>query len=1488
MDILTGSPKSIDISTFPKSICFSFYTPKEIQVFSCAEIFCPVFFDIHGNVVKGGLCDERMGIFSKFGTCKFCKGNYTTCPGHFGYIDLPIPLSNNFLRNILFTIIKARCLFCNFFKTKNFETIMISSQLYEIFSQFKNREKIDDCLNLNLKFPQKNPTIFNSFYIIQNLARKNIEKVRHKTIQKKIISFRVTENPVEFAKNLSIFLINCKERSNCPKCGFDPYKQRLNLVKTKFSVKFFRKKKEENWFSKKNRKEHKIGWLSEIESEVSINEICQKNINDFSTFQFKEDFENLWKFENDFCNLFLGKLNVSMKFQKTNGFHLFFLNSILIPPNRFRPVSSTGKTFSSELILTNPQNFYYCKILKANQLILLALATKDKRVKFDIGKKSYLSLEIAFNNLGDAPSNKSKKKNPIGIKQQLEKKNGIFRMHLMGKRVFYSARSIIVPDPFLRSYEIGIPSKFSNNLSLPTEINTLNFRFFLNSVLTSCDKYSRLITIHDIENLIGHKMKIDKKAFNNQKNFLNMCLKHSQIFSIEKKKVYGLNRIFRNLIQGDIVLMNRQPSLHRVSMMSHKIRIEPNTKCLKLNYCNCNSYNADFDGDEMNLHVPQSFLAKTEAKLLSICSNQFKIPVNENPIRGLIQDYILSSVILTRKDTFVNLRILMHLLNFSENIEESILSSSFPAILKPIQLWTGKQVISILIKNFSKKQNFKVLESRTRLSKLSIGIDETKVLIRKGELLRGVMDSSQLGKNKFGVLHAYYEINGGEKGDFFLSEIGSILIIFLRVIGYTLTIEDLLLLSKIERYRKIGVKKINSITRVFSRKFLSVYGLFYLRKKKRKTSKTIFFTRFIHFINNLFGIFIQSQKNYIINLFSKNLELCIPGGLFLKPSLNKFSLITLSGAKGSILNTFQLSMNLGQTELESKCTPRNLGGKTLPVFFPFETNALSNGFIFNRFITGLNQSDFFFHCMAGREGLLDTAVKTSQSGYIQRSLIKHLESIILSYDQSVRFSKGFVNQFIYSKNGCSTMSSELKTSLNWILQNFCSGKVERSKIKIPFKEGLTKTSFFMNLKNLQSLPKIDLDKVKSFFKKNKGLRKIITILNNMDIVGKIFLDIFRKNLLIPGEPLGITTGQSIGEPCTQMTLNTFHFAGKLDSNQKTGVPRLKEILLLGSKFPVTPTMSGKINNKVKSNKFSILQMRFKRVKFDDLISCFSSFIEKNKDFEGHIIRFSFQKKLFFKHLLSIRTKTLKKIIENFGTKIKKKFLVNLKRHFKKVSELSNNLINPNTRKFDNQLSKKRLNLITNESSDKNFELFKVCIPYFQSIPNPINLNKIFSGEFNLKATKGISECFIDRKDKTFHLKGINFFALWKNNDIIEIKNIFTNDIYGMMIHYGIEASRNCLFNELESIFKNQGIIISTKHFDFISDYMTRLGNFRSFNRNGLKEEDGFQEITYETAINYIIASSLSNKTDDLTTVSSRLSLGRLINVGTGCFGIKAY
>jgi len=147
MDLVATNIKSIDISIFPKSICFSFFTAKEIRKLACVEIFCPVFFDIHGDIIKGGLCDEKMGIFSKFGICKFCKGNYTTCPGHFGYIDLPIPITNNFLRNILFTILKAKCLVCNSFRIENLEVITLNNEVLRL--SFKSNK------SFNPKYNQK-------------------------------------------------------------------------------------------------------------------------------------------------------------------------------------------------------------------------------------------------------------------------------------------------------------------------------------------------------------------------------------------------------------------------------------------------------------------------------------------------------------------------------------------------------------------------------------------------------------------------------------------------------------------------------------------------------------------------------------------------------------------------------------------------------------------------------------------------------------------------------------------------------------------------------------------------------------------------------------------------------------------------------------------------------------------------------------------------------------------------------------------------------------------------------------------------------------------------------------------------------------------------------------------------------------------------------------------------------------------------------------
>ena len=187
MDILSTNVKSVDVSVLTRSISFSFYTSREIRKLACAEIFCPVFFDIHGDAIKGGLCDEKMGIFSKFGICKFCRANYTICPGHFGYIDLPIPISNNFLRNILFIIIKAKCLFCNFFKMANFETILSCYRLLKLNlktrSSFIDKYKSSSYTNSNLISTDFPKIIY--FKNFQNTGRKIIQESYTGSIKKK-------------------------------------------------------------------------------------------------------------------------------------------------------------------------------------------------------------------------------------------------------------------------------------------------------------------------------------------------------------------------------------------------------------------------------------------------------------------------------------------------------------------------------------------------------------------------------------------------------------------------------------------------------------------------------------------------------------------------------------------------------------------------------------------------------------------------------------------------------------------------------------------------------------------------------------------------------------------------------------------------------------------------------------------------------------------------------------------------------------------------------------------------------------------------------------------------------------------------------------------------------------------------------------------------------------------------------------------------------
>lgn len=281
----------------------------------------------------------------------------------------------------------------------------------------------------------------------------------------------------------------------------------------------------------------------------------------------------------------------------------------------------------------------------------------------------------------------------MGLKQVIEKKEGLFRMHMMGKRVNYAARTVITPDPNIDTEEIGIPDVFAKVLTFPTPVTPWNVHMLKKMVVNGPDVHPGAVAVEDES---GRIVRLDPD---------NLALRYSQanrlLITSDNPRHYsgGVKTVYRHLINGDYLLLNRQPSLHRPSIMAHKARILYGDKVFRLHYANCKHYNADFDGDEMNAHFPQSHIARSEAaSLVNVCSH-FLVPKDGTPLAGLIQDHIVAAVRLTVRGRFFSYKDYVQLVYFAlSNYTKSIETES-PAIIKPIPLWSGKQVISTVIRN---------------------------------------------------------------------------------------------------------------------------------------------------------------------------------------------------------------------------------------------------------------------------------------------------------------------------------------------------------------------------------------------------------------------------------------------------------------------------------------------------------------------------------------------------------------------------------------------------------------------------------------------------------------------------------------------------------------------------------------------------------------------------------------------------------------------
>ncbi|KAF0467412.1 beta and beta-prime subunits of DNA dependent RNA-polymerase [Gigaspora margarita] len=1207
------------------SATFSCYSSNEIKKLSVKEIVNPVIFDSLGLPTEGGLYDPALGPVTRNAVCGTCNLDHFNCPGHFGHIQLPCPVYNPVFFSHALTLLKAICLNCHRFRlaaTENFRyTAKLKLLNYGLLLEAQRIDgiAIEDILTtdedrksndvVSIEF---DPDIyFRSLEQYVNKCLKNGDRKIYKTTainaeRKNVIS--------EFLKRSS----TPKQCGNCKLyCRSFKKEGHSKIFQCALSSKLSKAQRSQELANQYARQQN----IQDTKDQDSLVEEDQSSVNQNSKVTkeyvtpeaLREHFRKFFVNESDLCSLLYGKRGLLLdkpdSLDEVVSADIFFMNVIAVPPTRFRPASAFGNNQTS----INPQNEHLTRILNARLEFCTHAAMLDKnKLNLENNERSYVDvvdnlmkswveLQNAVNGMFDNTKGNLKslrnKEPAAGVKQILEKKEGLFRKHLMGKRVNYAARSVISPDPNIDTDEIGVPIKFAKRLTYPEPVTSYNVKTLSQAVSNGPDIWPGATFV---QNENGSLINLASLSLESRISLGQQLLREQQDKSSFTqyfvKTPYINKKIYRHIQDGDMLLINRQPTLHKPSIMAHRARVLKGEITIRMHYANCKAYNADFDGDEMNMHFPQNEIARAEASLIGNTSRQYLGPTSGSPLRGLIQDHVVAGVWMTCKDTFFTKadyqQIVFSALRLDSSDSRRILTVP-PAIQKPKALWTGKQMITTILKNLTIGLVPLNLRSKTKISSKYWGWsapEEETVIFIDGDFLTGILDKSQIGDSAFGLVHSCYELYSANITGQFLSVMGRLFTTYMQRYGFSCRMDDLRLIPEGDQERKklmnrnADIGKIAAFEYIGLDKIVENVDLPSMDKEFRNMMEEVLRDSEKHQ-----GLDAK-MKSRVNKLTSSIIANCIPTQLLKRFPHNNMQTMTISGAKGSSVNVSQISCCLGQQELEGRRVPVMVSGKTLPSFLPYEPSARAGGFIGGRFLTGIKPQEFFFHCMAGREGLIDTAVKTSRSGYLQRCLIKHLEGLKVHYDHTVRDGDGSVIQFHYGEDSLDITKQKHLYEFKFNTENH---KALLQKYDVAKAQQVLNTSCASIYSKKAAKKPHEYDPVLSKYSPSTYLgcvsekfHKTLEKYTNEDLDGlfkanSISKPAFRKlmhlkylhSLVEPGEAVGLLAAQGIGEPSTQMTLNTFHFAGFGAKNVTLGIPRLREIIMTASEKIKTPMMT---------------------------------------------------------------------------------------------------------------------------------------------------------------------------------------------------------------------------------------------------------------------------------------------------------------------------
>ena len=1191
-----------------------------------------------------------------------------------------------------------------------------------------------------------------------------------------------------------------------------------------------------------------------------------------------------------------------------------------VPPPSVRPSVTHDGQQRSEDDLTH----IMINIIKYNNILKEKLKSPDVTEAIIEPWTSVLQYYISTlidNKIPGTPSVTQRSGRPLkSISERHKGKIGRVRGNLMGKRVDFSARSVITPDPELSIVELGVPKKIAMNITKPIYVTEENKDYLLFLIKNGPDKYP------------GAKI-LEKK------NGENISLRY---IDRENVNIQIGDCVHRHMLDGDYVLFNRQPTLHRMSMMSHVVKVLNKGDTFRMNVADTKPYNADFDGDEMNMHMPQNDEAEMELKHLAAIPYQIVSPGNNNSIIGIFQDSLLGSYLLTRKNVKFTRKEAMNLIEKTINPDISIFND------KTKEYYTCHEIISTILPNITLK--YKLNDDEDNI--------ENNINIQNGIMKSGQINKGVYGKSGKGLLQRIYNDYSCIHCQEFIDNIQSIVTEYMKTTGFSVGMSDLIA-------GDLTKKKIISI----------------IKDKKKEVSKLI---DDIHFgiYENKSGLsnrdHFEGEVNNILNNASKETSKNSMENL---EKDNRFITIITCGSKGNDLNMSQMISCLGQQNVENKRIPYSFTNRTLPHFQQFDDNPEARGFVESSFIEGLTPEELFFHAMGGRVGLIDTAVKTSTTGYIQRRLIKGLEDIQIMYDRTVRNNKNKIIQYSYGSTNMDTVHIEninldlfsksiediykmfyydykhkvsklfftketisrfkkeenvlkerITSEIKKIIYNrdyFVENVLENFNdtiiyLPISFQQTITniKNNFEINNESLSDITPYEIYTLLDNYYERLSIYKpcklfklcyyyylnphrlIYTHKYNRDAVHHLLKHIslkYKKSIVNPGEMVGMISAQSIGEPTTQMTLNTFHYAGVASkSNVTRGVPRMEELLSLTRNIK-NPSITIYMNEYEEEDKESVFKLinKIEHIKLNNIVEKCEIYYSANgeiDDSENNILDFYND----IKTILSDVTKEEDLKYNNWILKIHfdKQNMIDLNIDIQEIHYVLKESFEEKICCYYNDMNETniilniKIPLNTKEKDDETDNIYMIK-SFQEKILNNIvirgikDIDKVNIREINQYMKMNNDEGkFENKKIYVLDTIGSNLKEIL-TLDFIDYKRTFSNNIIEMQEVLGIEAARKCLFNEIKEVMEFGGTYINHHHINLLCDRMTCNKKMVSIFRHGINNDNigPIAKASFEETTEMFLRAAKHGELDEMRGVSANVMCGQTGYYGTSSFSV---